>query len=247
MRSESQAGFTVIEVMLFVAISGLMMAGLLIGTGTSIARQRYKDSVTTLHSNVQQVYEEVAAPHNDRVAAVSGCGGSVVAGASDCVLLGKLLVLNKDDMTYYDVIGTEPARSTTNSNEDVLLQSYQPRVMQNDAAAVRQAKLEWGASVRLRETPNELPISMLVLRSPESGFMYSYTVGRDMSIAREGEPLSTMVKASNKVQRTICVESVDVFSKGEKMALRVRENASSATAIEIISNQRLSDEGSAQC
>ena len=38
-------GFTIIEVMLFLALSGVLLAGILGGLGGNIARQRYNDAV----------------------------------------------------------------------------------------------------------------------------------------------------------------------------------------------------------
>ena len=51
---EHRAGFTIIEVMLFLAISGFLLVGILAGTGAGIARQRYNDSV----QNVAQILRE---------------------------------------------------------------------------------------------------------------------------------------------------------------------------------------------
>lgn len=246
MRGHSQAGFTIIEVMLFVAVSGLLMSGLLIGTGTSIARQRYKDSVSTFHSSVQQLYEEVAAPYNNRTTAVGSCGSSPVAGTSDCVLLGKMLVVNDQDMTYYDVIGKEPAHTTAVSNEDSLLQSYHPQVVREGTNAnIKHAQLEWGARVRAQGATQALPMSLLVIRSPESGFIHSYSTGGDKSISDKKEPLSAMITSVNKSERMMCIDSADIFSDGEKMALRIKAGASSATALDVVSNDQ--PENGAKC
>jgi prepilin-type N-terminal cleavage/methylation domain-containing protein len=55
-------GFTIIEVMIFLAISGLLLVGVLIGTGTTIARQRYNDAVQSFAEFLRQQYSFVINP-----------------------------------------------------------------------------------------------------------------------------------------------------------------------------------------
>lgn len=52
-------GFTIIEVMLFLAISGFLLVGILAGTGAGIARQRYTDSVQHVAQVLREQYSAV--------------------------------------------------------------------------------------------------------------------------------------------------------------------------------------------
>lgn len=54
-----QKGFTIIEVMFFIAISGMLLAGVLIGSSASISRQRYKDSVQDFAEFMRRIYSSV--------------------------------------------------------------------------------------------------------------------------------------------------------------------------------------------
>lgn len=54
-----RAGFTIIEVMLFLAISGFLLVGILAGTGAGIARQRYNDSVQNVAQILREQYSAV--------------------------------------------------------------------------------------------------------------------------------------------------------------------------------------------
>ena len=58
-RRLSRSGFTLIEVTLFLAITVALFFPLIIGTSTSIARQRYQDSVNDVDSYLQNTYSEV--------------------------------------------------------------------------------------------------------------------------------------------------------------------------------------------
>ena len=56
-------GFTIIEVMLFLAISGFLVVGIIAGTGVSISRQRYNDSVQTFTQFLREQYSSVTNIH----------------------------------------------------------------------------------------------------------------------------------------------------------------------------------------
>ena len=55
MKRVASRGFTIIEVMLFLAITGLLAVGVLATVGNSINVQRYRDAVVTLQTEVQAV------------------------------------------------------------------------------------------------------------------------------------------------------------------------------------------------
>jgi hypothetical protein len=61
-NNQTRKGFTVIEVVLFVAISGLLLVGLLFGVTSSIARQRYQDSVQDLADFLKTQFYAVSNP-----------------------------------------------------------------------------------------------------------------------------------------------------------------------------------------
>ena len=106
-------GFTVIEVTIFLAISGAMLMIAFIGTGMTAARQRLSDTTDSFQSYVQAQYDEVVKGVNTRGSSTGECPSeSSVAGMSkSCTLVGRLLTLNfsggvANSVTSHYVIST---------------------------------------------------------------------------------------------------------------------------------------------
>ncbi|MBR3163856.1 prepilin-type N-terminal cleavage/methylation domain-containing protein [Candidatus Saccharibacteria bacterium] len=57
---ETASGFTIIEVMLFLAITGMLFAGLLGGYAASLSRQRYNDAVQGVVDDFRKIYSSVS-------------------------------------------------------------------------------------------------------------------------------------------------------------------------------------------
>lgn len=58
--AKSSKGFTIIEVMLSLAISGMVLVGALLGVSSTISRQRYRDTVETFAAVLRNQYELVS-------------------------------------------------------------------------------------------------------------------------------------------------------------------------------------------
>lgn len=107
---EVKRGFTIIEVMLVLAITGLMLVGVIAGTYSSIATQRYNDSVRSFSEFLREIYAEVISPQ------------SLGEGNSDTeAVYGKIAVFGIDDGGDEDIVytatlvgGVKPPRNTTN-------------------------------------------------------------------------------------------------------------------------------------
>lgn len=107
-------GFTIIETMLVLSVTGLLSVGIMVGWSVNINRQRYDDSVNTFKSDIQQIFSDVENPtnQNDRKIACTsntrslslsegGTGGhaGTSRGTSDCILLGKFVVFEGNTLT----------------------------------------------------------------------------------------------------------------------------------------------------
>lgn len=99
-KNNLKTGFTIVEISLFLGLSGLLAAGLMVGWSVNINRQRYNDSVNTFKSGIQQVFSDVENTQNSRSNSyscnvvngnVSITTGSEIRGQSKCTVLGKLI------------------------------------------------------------------------------------------------------------------------------------------------------------
>ncbi|MEK7621308.1 MAG: hypothetical protein AAB395_03045 [Patescibacteria group bacterium] len=101
MGIKKDSGFTIIEISLFFAVSGLLLVTMLSGISVSIQRQRFSDSVNATQAFLQQQYNETTVTINDRN--TNNCGPQG-RGSSDCLVIGKVIDLGKDDEDAEEVV-----------------------------------------------------------------------------------------------------------------------------------------------
>lgn len=142
---EGAKGFTIIEVTIFLAISGLLLLAMFLGTGTIVSQQRFKDTTDNLQSFVQSQYEEVVNGVNTRTSGVV-CGVSVTdPGRSTCLLLGKVLTINPGNATIQAsyVISTAALNGAEADDREKLVQASLKVV----DAGQSTYELKWGATI----------------------------------------------------------------------------------------------------
>ena len=227
MKISNKAGFTIVETMLFLGISGLLMLGVLVGTGTSINTQRYHDSVSSLQSILQQQFSETSNVINSNSTSACGSNSSVQRGQSDCVFLGRYITTTDGmNLSIRNVIGKEPPSSNTSVDDVSVLQSYVPYI---SSVAGDIYNMNWGASLVQPGSSNVALFSMLILRSPSSGVIRtfidpSYSVTNISSLINK-TALSQSVK--------VCVASNGLFTGG-KSAVLMTANATGPGGIETL-------------
>lgn len=89
-QRETKAGFTILEVMLFLAISSLMLIGVLAGAFISVSSKRYSEAVDSFSEYLRATYGEVISPE------------SLGAGNSNYAILGKVIVIGHEYENNYD-------------------------------------------------------------------------------------------------------------------------------------------------
>lgn len=102
-KKQLKTGFTIVEVMLFLAVSSLLFVGIAASWRGSVDKHRYNDMVNTLKSDIQQVFTDVENPVNSTTQKINctsdqqsislrineNSGSS--KGVSNCIILGKFI------------------------------------------------------------------------------------------------------------------------------------------------------------
>lgn len=235
MVGKRQAGFTIIEITLFMAITGLLFLIAVAGTGNTIRTFRFTDSGRSLESFVQKQYDDVINGLNNRSANVSCNNGTVdtstaqAIGSSNCLLIGKLIVFRSGDplVTTYNVVGTEPAGVNYSLSDTDLISAFQPRAITN--TATQTYTIPWGnaPSGFKRTSDNTATNGLLLIRSPKSSQLVSYTFVVPATVP--SDLTSTVNTTANRSQQTnFCIKNADGL--GTPARLEVSGGASQSSA-----------------
>lgn len=247
------SGFTIIETMLFLGITGLLIVGVLVGTGVSLNNQRYKDAVETFKGTLQQQYADLGSVQNGRSNTWS-CDatarpvedGQEIRGQSECLIVGRYLRIEGSSINFYTVLARQnptPGPATTDIGK--LAGNYTYNI---STAEVDEKQLEWGTTIAWPRSgtgsggAEPRTIGILFIRSPETGNIYTFT---DNSIPRDtasitSQTFTNMMIAGPSIpgrgQRALCLRSGGLFSGGD-MAVSLSQYAAGASAVETRSNE----------
>ncbi len=126
-NDQTQAGFTIIEVMLVLAISGLMLVGLIAGSFSSIARQRYNDALRDFSEYMSHTYNSVIRPESIGNIPIRDSEGHIInvplGNSSTQAILGKVLVFGADYDGYTDDEKRSVYSATLVGSTDILRSS----------------------------------------------------------------------------------------------------------------------------
>ncbi len=263
------SGFTIIETVLFLSVTGLLVLGVLIGTGAAINNQRYRDATESFKSILQEQYSAVESVRNGREN-TWGCDGAAqtvedgrtIRGQSDCIIVGRYIKINADTIDAYPVLARQTSDTERANDILSLRQNYNYAVSEVEGNS---KKMEWGTEIawpaqgtgyQAVRTPRTF--SMLILRSPESGAVYTFT---NTTIPENGAmpspvALAEMIqagevdvpgKSQGQGKRTLCVITNGIIPTGET-AVFISAYASGASAIETRSNDLMKSFGeTTQC
>ncbi len=240
------AGFTLIETMLFLAITGLMVAGMLAGSWVSINSQRYRDAITSLQSEIQSQYSQVQNSSNDigsnftcnSQAQVSA--GTTERGQSSCYILGRYLY-STDGSTIHEttVIGyiasaDEAKLNSTLADYTALTSYYTLNTLSNSNNVVSYGTSDytpqWGATLKsFTSGAGYSTFSLLIVRSPTSGTVRTFV---DPQHALDPNPtnLKSLIKQAFVVPLNLCVNGGNNY--GPITDIQVVANAANANGVQ---------------
>jgi type II secretory pathway pseudopilin PulG len=255
MGTRAAKGFTIIEVTLFLAVSGLLILMMVAGAGSAIASQRYNDSVQSFKNLVQKQYASLSSVQNARSASLE-CNGAAkpitggtpeATGQSDCYIIGKYMSINgSGDISIYTVLARDFAYvgSAPTSTIDSLKKKYTLGV---STADVERTELQWGTRLKwpapagADASTSPAGLSLLFVRSPDDGQIYTFTNAKVP--ATEAALSQTFLKSDmltsgsglpGQGKRTVCVDSTG-WSSGN-VAIVIAANAAGANAVSVQSN-----------
>lgn len=222
MKHIKQPGFTIIEVVLFLAVSGLLAVGLMVGTGAAIQRQQYRDSVQSYANFLRDQYARVIAVENDRGAGACplGPGDETQRGQSNCVITGRYIETNNGEGSQYEVYplyAYAPSGSST--------WTYGRSAEGGDT----QYNTFWDMKTRLAGADGEF--SLMMYRDPAIGALAIRT-----SESRQGSEVVndfiTSAPAPTEDAVEICVYETG-FLAGERQSVFVSTVAGSGDAVTV--------------
>lgn len=237
MSTHKQSGFTIIEVMLFLAVTGALAVAILVGSGFAIEQQRYRDSVNSFKSLIQEQYAQIANVINSdaknpqctltdddtRLAFNDSEEAKSFRGTSDCLVLGRFLLIEEKQVTAYDVIGEPSSAAAAESSDSAMLQKYGIALRAPNVSPV-----SWDARIVKPKTTEGVTTSLMIVRSPLSGTILTYVRDGD----HHGSPQS-IVSDGNMVQKDFCVDFGGSRAAGKRLAVRIAAKAANQSAIEI--------------
>ncbi len=178
-------GFTLIEVALFLAVTGALFVAILVGTQNSIWQQRYNDATQSFANFVRNVYAEVSNPQSlgDGRSNLAIYGRLITFG-ENVGLDGQEIPSNEQRFFVYDVVGDANGSAEGSSSGPVaeVLKNRNANVVIEQQNAAGMPEFEpagittgyspiWGSLVET--TSNSLNDlykgSILIVRHPGSG------------------------------------------------------------------------------
>ncbi len=223
-------GFTIIEVMLFLAVGGALTVAVLATAGVAINQQRYRDAVNTLQTAVKQQYNEVAHVINDRVDAKRCDGAASVTdaavataeprGTSECVILGRHIVLNGATFSAVNIVGHLKTGEKLDPTDGDLaaLKKYN---ISPDASSTYTSQFAW-------DTRINNATAMVIARSPVSGSIVTLT-------ANGAAAPTAIISTGSTDARTICLDPNGILVPST-LGIRIKARAASPSAVEMLSD-----------
>ena len=258
-----RAGFTLIEVSLFLAVTALLFLGVTLGVRGSIFQQRYNDSVQSLAEFLRSAYSETSnVEHTGSGRSDLAVYGKLLTFGETYDLAGKKLAADEYRINSYTVVGGVEGISAG----DVLdsLKKLGANVVVKDGGSYKMAGIvqeyipKWGAGIQTTGGYSggkytTFKGAILIVRHPQSGTIYTYYKNNGVievnNALRTGtgldKLLTNVLNATNfKItQVDICVNPAGAAKSNQRRDVRIVNGARNASSVQVI-NQ---DSGDNQC
>ena len=272
MLGNQRGGFTIIEVMLFLGLSSLLLAGIMAGVSAQVQSQQYRQGVQEIRSAITGEFEAVYNLSNQRTGP-DPCGGrTTTPGTSDCYYVGRLLQFGSApdgamSLDAWPVVarprpGNQYVRvlRTPSSPRSALagLDGYEVKLAPEQSLRHTYAA-SWGLRTYAPGSSSASPhitSALLILRSPVDGAVRSYKLsGRSAIFAAGGSPrdLTTLTATGPQAQavddKTVACIGMPrgTLWPGGVLAIRIAGLATGPGDVEIIPSADLEQQEGKQC
>lgn len=251
----SKRGFTLVEISIFLAVTGLLFIGVTVGVQNSIFRQRYTDAVQNFADFLRNTYAGVIN--------VQGVNG----GRSDQAIYGKMIVFGESSVEpgaqlgeqsgeeqseaptagqsgggdyrimSYDLVGNIPADGVGDGLPiQKLLKYLELKVPEN--GLVEEYSPKWGVSIQTTDPTgdNRYTGSIMIVRHPVSGKVYTLYGDSINVTSGTASKLSETFLGSLKDEDdiNICVNPNGDEASSIRADVRIEKGATNASGVSII-------------
>ncbi|QQS21661.1 hypothetical protein IPM09_04050 [Candidatus Saccharibacteria bacterium] len=225
-------GFSVIEVILFLGITGLVMAVLLAGVSTALNRERYHDAVNSFQDYLQGQYNLVANVNNSREPDAVCKDGKITVGettdtgrgTSDCTIVGRVIYSSADGYSVSSAQVYATVDAATLSGDD-------------DAQVFRDAKLVvspeserytigWSTQLVPQGGSSPLAFSILIARTPTNGQLHTYVLAEADKV-----PSDIVGTIADKPGFRICVSNPGLMPGGGRTGVTLASDAANSSGV----------------
>ena len=254
-------GFTLIEVAIFLVITGALFVAVTVGVQNSISQQRFNDSVQSFVDFLRNVYSEVTNVENNES-----------AGRSEKAIYGKLITFGEtskpsevessdarmNSIYVYTVIGDIKDISNGNTldllnalNADVVVETKDENSSSFKPAGLIESYVpRWSAQIENTNNFEQFIGAILIVRHPKSGTVYTYVkkgstieVNDAINKSKNGNGYSNVLIDHLK-KESFKIETVDfcVNPEGDqpfynRRDVRIKLGARNASAVNIVSDE----------
>ncbi len=180
-------GFTLIEVSIFLAVTGALFVAITVGVQNSIYQQRYNDTVQSFADFLGNLYSEVANVQSDS------------NGRHDEAIYGKMVTFgeeqgneaeNKQVMHVYTVIAKAVnSWDVVDSNTLGLLKTLQANVVRKNSDGKYEAvgiiedyTPKWSARVQKTDSFEDYTGTILIIRNAKSGTIQTFALNNVIDV-----------------------------------------------------------------
>lgn len=175
-----QAGFTIIEVMLFFAASAVLAAAIFATSILNINNQRYTDAARSFKALIQEQYVNTNRVQNPN-GSISHCPDSALPkerGTNDCLVVGKLFsVTGGKSIAIRNLVGGLPTEERYTGTDIQAIQAMPNLYAVNAGAETLSPQWDTSVSARLaNQFPGTDIFSIAIVRSPATGTPYTFFI-----------------------------------------------------------------------